>query len=895
MLDLSPSQWASVCIDGVFGLGLALLARHGPRQTEARLWLCASLMGVASQLLMGRAGVNPVWSWVGVSLNFSEQALVWLGLRALLGLRWGLGLLGIAAGWLALALVAAGLPEVVVIAGTLTGVAVTGLALYDLVRHRQSLPALEWKLLGAAWVMETLLSVGFWAFPAWVQSLTVRGMEQPLRWALDLIEWILLLALISARTEVERSREQDRLRLSDQRFRDLTLAASDWFWEQDAQFRFTELSDTWSLRTGLAPSVALGHTWWELPLSGVNATQWEALRATMSMQQAFHDFVCEIRSDKGASSWFSISGHPLMDSKGQCLGYRGTGHEVTQQRRMEMHSQSERRILERLAQGAPLPEFLHELTLAYEALYPDTICSILLMDRDGRHLRHGAAPSLPLAYCQALDGAEIGPDAGSCGTAAFTGQTVVVTDIASDLVWRNYSQLALAHGLRACWSTPIRYAQGRVLGTFAIYHREPTRPAPDKLLAIERAAHLASLAIERDEAEKAHLSLEAQLRESQKMEAIGTLAGGIAHDFNNIVAAILGNVELARQDAAGNRQTMVSLDEIAKAGRRARNLTQQILSFGRRQPTTRRLTVLQPLIDESVRLLRATLPARVQIQVVCADDLPPVLADPTQIGQVLLNLSMNAVHAMQGRAGHIELRADALHLNDSSLSQSGLKAGGYARITVRDDGIGMDTATIQRIFEPFFTTKPLGEGTGLGLSVAHGIMRAHEGAIMVRSQVGHGSVFELYFPVATTGPAPEQEVAAVDSLPVFDSADQSILYLDDDEAIVFLVDRMLSRRGYQVTACTDAQDALAALKRPGASFDLVVSDYNMPGMSGLDFARAAHAIFPTLTVAITTGFISEELQAQASGAGVVDIIFKPDTVEELCAKIQHLLSLAESL
>ncbi|MBL0124365.1 MAG: PAS domain S-box protein [Betaproteobacteria bacterium] len=395
----------------------------------------------------------------------------------------------------------------------------------------------------------------------------------------------------------------------------------------------------------------------------------------------------------------------------------------------------------------------------------------------------------------------------------------------------------------------------------------------------------------RKQAEAARASLESQLRESQKMQAIGTLAGGIAHDFNNILATILGNVELAREDVSTNPLALQSLDEIHKASARARDLVQQILSFGRRQPTERKRILLCPVIQESVRLLRATLPARIGLEAHCEPDEPAVLADATQIQQILINMVTNAMQAMRTESGHIRILLDSL-LPDVAWIEAhhALRAfhakhpGRIVRLTVRDDGPGMDATTLARIFEPFFTTKPVDEGTGLGLSVVHGIVQTHDGAIEVDSQLGNGSTFTIYLPAADAEsipplPArnPANNVAAAEA-----GGGQHILYLDDDESLVFLVTRLLERRGFRVSGYTDQREALAALRADPSVFDLVVTDYNMPGMSGLDVARAVRTICADLPVAIASGFIDETLQTQAESAGVRELIFKANAVEDLC-------------
>jgi PAS domain S-box-containing protein len=392
---------------------------------------------------------------------------------------------------------------------------------------------------------------------------------------------------------------------------------------------------------------------------------------------------------------------------------------------------------------------------------------------------------------------------------------------------------------------------------------------------------------ERRKAEQVRMSLEAQLRESQKMEAIGTLASGIAHDFNNILATILGNIDLARQDAGANWQALVSLDEIQKAGYRARDLVQQILTFSRRQPTSHRVISLASAVEEAVRLLRATLPGGVRIECRCAADTPSVLADPTQVQQVILNLGTNAAHAMEGRPGRIDVLVEGVTQDEASASSPSLRPGRYARVVVSDTGHGMDRATLRRIFEPFFTTKAPGKGTGLGLSVAHGIMQAHEGAIVTHSEPGKGSSFELYFPraqgVADTLATPEVATAASEG------RGQHVLYIDDDEAHLFLIKRTMERWGYRVSAYLEQREALDALRAGAERFDLVITDFKMPGISGTEVAQAIRRVRPELPVVVISGYINEELREQAAAAGVRELVFKAQEMEELRDVVQRVI------
>ena len=394
---------------------------------------------------------------------------------------------------------------------------------------------------------------------------------------------------------------------------------------------------------------------------------------------------------------------------------------------------------------------------------------------------------------------------------------------------------------------------------------------------------------ERKQAEVERRSLEAQLRESQKMESIGTLAGGIAHDFNNILGAILGNVALARGDLPAEHPAHQSLDQISKASVRARDLVQQILTFSRRQTQELVGQPLRPLVEESLSLLRATLPARVALEADLTDASLYVHADGTQIQQVLMNLCTNAWHALPGGSGCITVGLDEELLDTAAARAVGAwPPGRYAHLWVRDTGIGMNAETCARIFEPFFTTKPPGQGTGLGLSVVHGIVAAHQGAITVDSTAGAGSTFHLYFPaqqhLETT---PTSELTRPAAL---DGQGEHVLYIDDDEVMLLMVDRLLQRSGYRTTCCQNTQDALAALRAAPQTFDAVVTDYNMPEASGLELAGAVSRIRPDLPVVISSGYVSEELRAGAERLGVRHLLHKQNTFDELPLLLRRVLA-----
>ena len=393
-------------------------------------------------------------------------------------------------------------------------------------------------------------------------------------------------------------------------------------------------------------------------------------------------------------------------------------------------------------------------------------------------------------------------------------------------------------------------------------------------------------------AEAAARALETQLCEAQKLEALGTLAGSIAHDFNNIVGAILGNLALARDDIAAGRTGLVPLEQIHKVALRARTLAQQILSFSRRQPQVHVNQALRPLVEEAVAMLRTMLPPSAALHTQLTHAVLDVRADATQLQQLLMNLCINASHALEGIEGRIEIGLDEVRLCDPSAAVTGdLPPGRYARLWVHDSGHGMDAETQARIFEPFFTTKLHGQGTGLGLAIVRNIVAAHNGAIGVASAPGQGCTFDIYLPAVDqeTGAMPLDLLEA--STPV--GANQHVLVVDDDEVMRLLMTTMLERAGYRVTYLGDAREALAAVREQPDRFDIVVTDFNMREMSGLDLARNLAKLRGDLPVVMASGHLSDESREQARRVGLRAVLQKENTAEQLGPLIQRVLAAHE--
>ena len=795
-----------------------------------------------------------------------------------------------------------------------------------------------------------------------------------------------------------------------------------------------------------------------------------------------------------------------------------------------------RGLLQAIASGGDLQVALDRIARWVERASPGAICSVLLIGEDAR-VHHGAAPSLPEAFTSKLDGEPIGPQAGSCGTAAYLGKPIIVDDIATDPLWATYRDLALSFGLQACWSHPVFGADGRVIATFAIYRTAPGRPSDDEWQMVVDAALLAGLVIERARADnrrqlqertlasivdhasdqiirldadgrllflnaaalrasgrqvadftaapfadagyppelieawregcriaaetgtphrfdyrvprddgdrwyettiapemdedgkvtsfvavardvtfrreaearlraseqRLHLilntteqsialldtegrlidvgeraeattglprtrilgmrfwelpsfaefpdaqaalrdaieraargeqvrgellwrpsggsvrlgvysvkpirgadgrveqlileegditekrELEERVRQSEKMESLGRLAGGIAHDFNNVLAAIHGYGELLMVDLPRHSEMADNVQQLLKASRRARDLVRQILTFSRKADVSRAPIDLRVVVADAVRLLRAGLPATVELRERSAERPVIVLGDASQISQVLLNLGANAEYAIRAIGhGTLEISLENTILDDTRAASLGLEPGTYAHLVVRDSGAGIAADAVAKVFEPFFTTKPVGEGTGMGLAVVHGIVSAHGGVVRVTSQPGTGTTFDVYIPSVDATASVEANHTPSEAM-----GSGRVLVVDDEDAIVSMLERLLPRRGYTATCFTSPAAALDHFRRNPDAFDVLITDRTMPGMTGDALVAAVHAIRPRLPVVMCSGH-GHDSAAEPAGAsaGLVQHVGKPFELSDLLHAVERALALA---
>jgi PAS domain S-box-containing protein len=642
------------------------------------------------------------------------------------------------------------------------------------------------------------------------------------------------------------------------------------------------------------------------------------------------------------------------------------------------------RVLEMLAQGKPLETVLTACLEFCESHSPEMLCSILLLDAEGRHLRHGAAPSLPEGYMKAIDGSPIGPTAGSCGTAAFKGEAVIVEDIATDPLWAVYKDIALPYGLRSCWSTPIFDAGHKVLGTFAMYYRRPGRPEAHHQVLIGMITHVAGIAIacRRAEEEKrnvferisdAFVALDAQwrytyvnaragrllgrdpagllgkhiwtefpeaaggkfqqccekamrdqepcafeehhpphgkwyenriypsrngatiyfhdvtdrrrteenLRQSEKMNAIGQLAGGIAHDFNNQLSVMLGYAGLL-ENRIQDPELKRFASAIVRAANRSGDLTRNLLSFSRQGHVENVPIDVHELIDEMIDLLGHSFDRRIAIQRRFNAGYAYVLGDPSCLQNALLNLALNARDAMPN-GGTLDFATDSIDLPEAAPKGekaprhheelSDLAPGAYLRIRVSDTGTGMTEDVLKRIFEPFFTTKPIGKGTGMGMASVFGAMRSHKGRILVESAPEQGATFHLYLPLTGMG----QAKAAPHSPPAQEHSSKGmrVLIVDDEIPVRSLIADMLKDGGHTVIGAAGGREGLRIFKERWREVDLVLLDMVMADIDGFDTFQELRRIHPGVKVIVSSGYTADGKIEALIGQGAKGLLQKP--------------------
>ena len=576
-----------------------------------------------------------------------------------------------------------------------------------------------------------------------------------------------------------------------------------------------------------------------------------------------------------------------MESEGRQL-ILSIVRDITQRNRDDMRERTRLKILEEMARGAALSKLLELIVHFVEQENPGALCSVLLADESGTHLMHGAAPSLPDEYNKAVDGLKIGQGMGSCGTAAFTKQRVVVAEIEGHPFWKGFTPARDA-GLRACWSEPILAPDGELLGTFAMYYREARSPNQEEIQLIESAAHLASIAIGRVRDETHRRKLEEQLLHIQKIEAIGQLAGGIAHDFNNLLTPIIVYADMVKRALPDDHAQTRRVEGVLAAAHKARELTRKLLSFGRKQMLCMEVLDLNEVIDSFRDILLHTIRENIVIDVTPAPGGARLRADRGQLEQVLLNLTVNAQDAIEGN-GTISIATGHVLLDDEFVRlHHGMLPGTYILLAFKDTGCGMDDETLRHMYEPFFTTKAVGHGTGLGLATVYGIIKQHEGYIEARSHVGEGTSFSIYLPAT----AEESVAAGVAQSAVHDRSDRSgnttILLVEDNLMVREMAVDLLESNGFKVLVADSPLKAVDIERTYTGMIDLMVTDVIMPEMNGMELYERLQESRPGMPVLYISGYTSDVVIHDGRHAEAVAFLKKPFTAEQFVERVRRVL------
>lgn len=503
-----------------------------------------------------------------------------------------------------------------------------------------------------------------------------------------------------------------------------------------------EFINRWGLEfTGLRFEDTLGSGWKMAVHPDDRAGFASARRKALATGEPF-EIEARFRRADGVYRWFLTRVAPLRDEGGRLVRWYGVSADIEDRKVADALLAGEKLLLEMITRGDRLALILDALCRLAEERSSGALCSILLVGPDGTSLRHGAAPSLPGAYVKAIDGVPIGPSAGSCGTAAYRAQPVVVSDIATDPLWADYRALALSHSLRACWSTPMCSSEGRVLGTLAVYYREPRRPTPHERDIVERITHLAAVTVERKQAEEALHQAQIELARVTRVTTLGELTASIAHEVNQPLAAIVADASACLQWLAADRPDLDSVREalaaMVKDGERAADVIGRIRALLSRSQVAPEPCDLAGIVHEVLPLVAPEMGRHgIVLQTALAPELPRVLGDRIQLQQVLLNLLMNAAEAMREtppERRRVVVRSTVECRDD----------GAWAVLAVEDAGVGFREQDEARLFEAFYTTKP--SGLGMGLSISRSIIERHGGRLWATPNPDHGATFHFALP-----------------------------------------------------------------------------------------------------------------------------------------------------
>jgi PAS domain S-box-containing protein len=635
----------------------------------------------------------------------------------------------------------------------------------------------------------------------------------------------------------ERKQAEEDLRASEERYRNYIMNTPYGVTVSDEQGRYLQVNPSVCRITGYSEEEMLSMSFSDFLVEENFEVGLQQFKQLTTDGRVSGDFL--FRPKNGEKRWLSVTAVKISENR-----YLGFCNDITERKLAEQKIRETNELLTAILEG--------------------TTDAIFVKDRGGRYLMVNSGT------CKAL-GREIHDIVGKTDDELFPQKSW-------DII-REIDHKVMTLGKTMLVEEQLETAFG---DTFWLVNKSPYYNEVREIIGL--------IGISRDitsikKSEEDRKKLEAQLQQAQKMEAIGTLAGGIAHDFNNILSAILGYAEMARDDCPTGSNLAFDLDAILKAGIRARDLVRQILAFSRQVDCERISLHPANIVREAVKLLRPSLPATIEIRQDIDTAAGPVLADPTQLHQVLVNLCTNAYHAMEETGGALTLSLKNIILSAEDLvREPHLEPGGFVQISVSDTGAGMIPEIRERIFEPYFTTKETGKGTGMGLAIVHGIVRNHGGFLSCYSEPGEGTVFHVFLPIMKTAAVEEPEAFGPVS-----GGSEHILFIDDEEMLADMARGMLERLGYTVTVKNSSLEALSSFQNQPELFDLVITDQTMPGMTGIDLARRMLQIRPGLPIILCTGFSTLISEDRARTIGIREFALKPLAKRDIARLIRKVL------
>jgi PAS domain S-box-containing protein len=653
-------------------------------------------------------------------------------------------------------------------------------------------------------------------------------------------------------TEItERKRAEEALRESEDKYRFLTDKMNDIIWTADIDFNITYESPSVEKVLGYTQEERIRQKATKLltpkslakVLNILNTElQSEHKKGIDPKRTATVEYECYHKN--GSIVWLECVASIIRDDTGKIKGFHGVSRDITERKQAE--------------------EALQSKTALFRDLFDSSPEAIAILDHEDRVLELNQSFETLFGYSQSEARGLIINDLVAPGPYFDDAKDVSRAVIGDGRIVEKEAVRCTKDG-RVIHVSLIGYPivlNGRQIGAYAIY-RDIT---------------------ERKLAEEERLRLEAQLMQAQKMEAIGTLAGGIAHDFNNILSAILGYSELALDDVLEPEKVKSEIKEVIKSTERAKDLVKQILTFSRKTEPTYSPLEFPSLVKESLKMLRSVIPTTIEFnQNIIKSGL--VMSDPTQIYQLMMNLCTNAVYAMDKTGGVLSVSLKKVAIDTATASDLDLSPGPYLRLTISDTGHGMIPATKERIFEPYYTTKVIGRGTGLGLSVVHGIVNSHRGVITCESEPGEGTTFDVYLPEIEIGTV---EAESRNGEPL-QTGTECILFIDDEPALVDLAKKILIKLGYDVVTKTSSVEALELFQENPKKYDLVISDMTMPGMTGDKLLLKIMEIRHDIPIILCTGYSEHVSEEEAKRIGIREYVMKPLKMKDLAKTIRKVL------